>query len=115
MKKITPTIRQMSPEETRANNLVNAGRVLEYEGTVIPLSAGRGDRIYVYTESTVIYVLNINHSFEYIGFAVYDVVSGEEYDSLFVCNSWELYEYLGILWDELPPETIVKTFRACFM
>jgi len=42
-------------------------------------------------------------------------VTGEEYDSIFIHNSNELYEYLGSLWDELSPETIIMKFREILM
>ncbi len=114
MIQITPSIRPMTFEETRAARLVNAGRVIEYQGITIPLKAGNSDRIYVYKESTVLYILNINRSLEYIGLEILDSASGEQYDSLFIHNSIELYDYLGSLWEELPPETIVKKFREYF-
>ena len=115
MIQITPTIRAMTFEETRAARLVNAGRVIEYEGITIPLKAGNSDRIYVYEESTLLYILNINRSLEYIGMEIFDSASGEQYDSLFIPNSVELYDYLGSLWEELPPETIIRKFRQFFI
>jgi hypothetical protein len=114
MTKITPTIRIMTPEEIRPSRLINAGSVIEYEGTTIPITAGGRDRIYVYKESTVLYVFNIDQRFEYIGMEILDAASGEQYDSIFIHNSRELYDYLGSLWEELPPETIVKKFREFF-
>lgn len=111
MTRITPTIRFITPEETRTTRLINAGAVIEYEGTTIPITAGGRDRIYVYEESTVLYVFNIDQRFEYIGMEILDATSGEQYDSLFIYNSLELYDYLGSLWEELPPEIIVKKFR----
>ena len=115
MTQITPTIRIMTPEETRTTGHKTSSRVIEYGETIIPITAGSGDRIYVYMESTVLYVLNINHSFEYIGLEIFDAASGEEYDSIFIHNSWELYEYLGSLLSELSPEIIVKKFREFFI
>jgi len=58
--------------------------------------------------------MSINRSLEYIGLEILDSASGEQYDSLFIHNSAELYDYLGSLWEELPPETIVKKFREYF-
>ena len=48
MQPITPTIRFMTPEETRTNNLINAGRVIDYRGNTIPIAAGSSDRIHVF-------------------------------------------------------------------
>ena len=115
MMKITPNIRRITPEEIRTAGFINAGAVIEYEGITIPITAGGKDRIYVYKESTVLYVFNIDQRFEYIGMEIYDSASGEQYDSLFIHNSAELYDYLGSLWEELPPETIVKKFRQFFI
>ena len=46
---------------------------------------------------------------------ILDATSGEQYDSLFIHYSPELYDYLGILWEELSPDTIVKKFRDYFI
>ena len=114
MTRITPPIRPITPEEIRTARLINAGSVIEYEGATIPITAGGRDRIYVYKESTVLYVFNIDQRFEYIGMEILDAASGEQYDSLFIHNSRDLYDYLGNLWEELPPDIIVKKFREFF-
>ena len=59
----------------------------------------------------MLYFFNIDQRFEYIGMEILDAVSGEQYDSLFIHNSLELYDYLGSLWEESPPEIIIKKFR----
>jgi hypothetical protein len=38
---ITPTIRFMTPEETRTARLINAGSIIDFEGNTIPIAAGR--------------------------------------------------------------------------
>jgi hypothetical protein len=111
MTKIHPIIRLIAPEEIRTTKLINSGAVIEYEGNTIPITAGGKDRIYVYKESTVLYILNIDQRFEYIGMEILDSASGEQYDSLFIHNSVELYDYLGSLWEELLPETVINKFR----
>ena len=94
MNEITPSIRLMTPEEVRSARLINAGSVLEYEGTAIPIAGGRSDLVHVFTESTVIYVLSINYKLEYIGLEIFDAASGEEYETIFISYEWELLEYL---------------------
>jgi hypothetical protein len=115
MTKITPTIRFMTPEETRAARLANAGRVIVLDGTTIPIEAGRSDQVHVFKDSTVLYVLSVNHRYDYIGMEVFDAVSGEEYNSIFFQFPWECEEYLGEKWKELSPVSIVTKLRNIFI
>jgi hypothetical protein len=108
MTQITPIIRLMTPEETRTTQLMNAGSIIDYDGTTIAISAGREDKVHVYKDSTVIYVLSINYRHEYIGLEVFDSTSGEEYVSIFLQYQWELIEYIGASWKLLPPLAIVR-------
>jgi len=108
MNKIYPTIRLMTPEETRTSQLINAGSVIEHDGTTIPISAGRSDQVHIYQDSTVVYVLSINLLMEYIGLEIFDSTCGEEFDNVFLQFHWELEEYLGTKWRELTPQTIIR-------
>lgn len=108
MTAIEPTIRLMTPDEVRTTQLMNAGSIIDYDGTTIAISAGRGDKVHVFKESTVIYVLSINYRHEYIGLEVFDSGSGEEYVSIFLQYQWELIEYIGAGWRVLPPLAIVR-------
>lgn len=110
MQQLSPTIRLMTPEETRTARLINAGSVIDLEGTTIPIAAGRTDQVHVYKESTALYVLSVNHRYDYIGMEVFDSVSGEEYNSIFLQFPWECEEYLGNRWKELSPKTIIRRF-----
>ena len=82
MQPITPTIRFITPEETRDRKLINAGSVLMYGTTAIPLGAGRSDRIHVFKESTVLYVLSTNSKLGYPGLEIFYASSGEEYEQI---------------------------------
>jgi hypothetical protein len=112
MTPITPTIRFMTPEETRTNKLINAGSVIDYRGNTIPLAAGRSDSIHVFKESTVLYILSINSKLGYLGLEIFDAASGEEYEQIFLQYEWELEEYLGDDWDQMEPEAIVRKLVA---
>jgi hypothetical protein len=101
MTPITPSIRFMSPEETRSRKLNNAGSVLMYGTTAIPLEAGRSARIHVFKESTVLYVLSTNSKLGYMGLEIFDASSGEEYEQIFLQYEWELEEYLGKKWEQI--------------
>ena len=112
MTAITPTIRFMTPEETRTSNLTNAESVLMFGNTAIPLGAGRSDRIHVIKESTVLYVLSTNSKLGYLGLEIFDAASGEEYEQIFLQNEWELKEYLGKEWEQMEPVAIVRKLVA---
>lgn len=108
MTAITPTIRLMTPEEVRTNRLINAGSVLMYGTTAIPLGAGRGDHIHVFQESTILYVLSSNSKLGYLGLEIFDSSSGEEYENIFLQYEWELEEYLGDQYKQLGPAAIIR-------
>jgi len=108
MTAIKPTIRIMTPEDTRTTQLMNAGSVIELEGTTIPISAGRSDQVHVFSESTVLYVLSTNIKLGYMGLEVFDAASGEEYNTIFINYEWELEEYLGKEWEQMEPVTIIR-------
>ncbi len=112
MTKITPPIRLMTLEEMRPTQLINAGSVIDMLGVFIPIAAGRTDQVHVFKEDTQLYVLSINYRFEYAGIEVFDAATGQEYESIFVENDWQLKEYFGSRWRDAAPITIVKKFRA---
>jgi len=112
MTPIIPTIRFMTPEETRTSELINAGSILMYRSTAIPLGAGRCDRINVLKESTVLYVLSTNSTLGYLGLEIFDASSGEEYEQIFLQYEWELEEYLGEDWEQMEPVAIVRKLVA---
>lgn len=107
MTKVNPTIRLMTPDETRTTALMNAGSVIELDGTTIPISAGRRDQVHVFRESTALYVLSTNSHIGYMGLEIFDASSGEEYENIFLQYQWEFEEYLGEGWIELSPIAIV--------
>ena len=115
MNKIFPTIRLMTPEETRTSQLINAVRVIEHDGTTIPISAGRSDQVHIFQDSTVVYVLSINLLMEYIGLEIFDASSGEEFDNVFLQFEWELKEYLGSKWRGMTPVAIVRKLMTFLM
>jgi len=115
MQQITPPIRLMTPEEMRPTKLINAGAVIDFQGVIIPIAAGRSDQVHVFKDSTVLYVLSVNHRYDYIGMEVFDAVSGEEYNSIFFQFPWECEEYLGENWKELSPVSIVTKLRNIFI
>jgi hypothetical protein len=112
MESITPSIRFMTPEETRNRQLINAGSVLMYGSTAIPLGAGRSDSIHVFKESTVLYVLSTNSKLGYLGLEIFDASSGEEYEQIFLQYQWELEEYLGRDWEQMEPVAIIRKLVA---
>jgi len=110
MMKINPSIRLMTPEEMRPPKLINAGSVIDFQGVIIPIAAGRSDQIHVFKEDAMLYILSINYRFEYAGIEVFDAATGEEYESIFVDNEWNLREYFGATWRDAAPMNIVKKF-----
>ena len=58
----------------------------------------------------MLYALSVNYRFEYAGIEVFDATTGEEQESIFVDNAWNLKEYFGAKWRDAAPLTIVKKF-----
>jgi len=112
MTPIILTIRLMTQEKARTTRLINAGSVLMYGTTAIPLGAGRSDRIHVFKESTVLFVLSTNSNLGYLGLEVFDASSGEEYEQIFLQYELELEEYLGKEWEQMEPVAIVRKLVA---
>jgi hypothetical protein len=110
MKQIRPPIRLMTPEEMRPTQLINVGSVIDMLGVIIPIAAGRTDQVHVFKEEALLYVLSVNYRFEYAGIEVFDATTGEEQESIFVDNEWNLKEYFGANWRDAAPMNIVKKF-----
>ncbi len=49
-----------------------------------------------------------------IGLEVFDAASGEEYDSIFIHNAWELKDYLGVNWREVAAKIIIKKLYCIY-
>ena len=105
----------MTPEEVRKTRLINAGGVIELQGVVIPIAAGRSDQMHVFIEEALLYVLSVNYQFEYAGLEVFDATTGEEHESIFVDNEWKLKEYFGSKWRDATPMAIADKFREILM
>jgi hypothetical protein len=110
MTKISPPIKLMTPEEMRPTQLINAGAVIDFQGVIIPIAAGRSDQVHVFKEDALLFVLSVNYRFEYAGLEVFDAATGEEHESIFVDSEWNLREYFGANWRDAAPMNIVKKF-----
>ena len=65
-KRIYPTIRKMTWEETRANNLQNPGLIMVYNDLLIPLSAGYSDTVKIFRDGNSLMILTTNRPLEYV-------------------------------------------------
>jgi hypothetical protein len=82
--------------------------ILEHNGNMYHLQGGTRDTIYIFTESIGIYVLTVNKALGYMGLNSYMVPESDPINSLFLHNNKEIWEYLGIKWESLKAETIVR-------
>lgn len=94
MKRIFPTIRKMTWEETRAHNLQNPGLVLEYCNLMIPLSAGYFDTIMIYRVSNSLLILIVNRQLGYVGLDELDCLGGEIIGTVFL-EEHKIKEVIG--------------------
>lgn len=106
MKRIFPTIRKMTWEETSSHNLQNPGLVLEYCNLMIPLSAGYSDSVLIYRESNSLLILITNRQLGYVSLDEVDCLDGDIFGTVFleeqhlktICKNWHL----------MKPETLVR-------
>lgn len=107
MKRIFPTIRKMTPEETSGHNLQNPGIILEYCHLMIPLSAGYTDTIQIYRNGNSLIVLITNNQLGYIGLDEVDLLDGDIIGTVFL-EEHQIKECIGKNWQQMKPETLIR-------
>lgn len=107
MKRIFPSIRKMSPEETDSHNLHNPGLVLEYCNLMIPLSAGYADTIQIYRNGNSLLILITNKQLGYVGLDEVDCMDGDIIGTVFLEN-YQIKEAVSARWHLMKPETFIK-------
>lgn len=107
MKRIFPTIRTMTWDETSSHNLKNPGLVLEYCNLMIPLSAGHSDNIKIYRNSNSLLILITNTQLGYIGLDEVDCLDGDIIGTVFL-EEHQIKENIGRRWLQMKPETLIK-------
>jgi len=107
MKRIFPTIREMTWEETTSRNLQNPGLILEYCNLMIPLSVGHSDSIMIYRKSNSLLILIASRKLGYIGLDEVDCLDGNIIGSVFL-QGHQVLEAIGPRWLQMKPETLIK-------
>jgi hypothetical protein len=107
MKRIFPTIRKMTWEETREAGLQNAGLILEYCSLKIPLSAGYSDTVEIYRNGNSLMILTTNRQLGYVGLDEVDCLDGETIGSVFL-EGYHIAESIGSRWYQMKADTLVK-------
>lgn len=107
MKRIFPSIRKMTTEETRQHNLHNPGLIFEYINLMIPLSAGYSDTIQIYRYKNSLLILITNRNLGYVGLDEIDCLDGDIIGSVFL-QDYQLKESVGKQWFQMKPETLIK-------
>lgn len=107
MKRIFPTIRKMTWDETNNHNLQNPGLVMEYCNLMIPLSAGYSDTIQIYRNGNSLLVLITNRQLGYVGLDEVDCLDGDIIGTVFM-ESYQLKESVGKNWHLMKPETLIR-------
>lgn len=107
MKRIFPTIRKMTPEETSSHNLQNPGLVLEYCNLMIPLSAGYSDAIMIYRNTNSLLILITNRQNGYIGLDEVDCLDGDVIGKVFL-EEHQIKDCIGSRWLQMKPETLIR-------
>ena len=107
MKRIFPTIRKMTWDETSDHNLQNPGLVLEYCNLMIPLSAGYSDTIMIYRDNNSLLILIVNRQLGYVGLDELDCLDGDIIGTVFL-EEHKIKETIGTSWQRMKPETLIK-------
>ena len=106
-KRIFPTIRKMTWEETREAGLQNAGLLLEYNDLLIPLSAGYSDTVMVFLYGNSLSILSINRQLEYVDLDEVDCLDGQIIGSVFL-GGCHVVEAIGNRYLQMNAETLIK-------
>ena len=107
MKRIFPTIRKMTFDETNNHNLQNPGLILEYYNLMIQLSAGYSDSIMIYRNGNSLLILITNRQLGYVGLDEVDCMDGDIIGTAFL-EEHQLKESVGKNWYLMKPETLIK-------
>ena len=107
MKRIFPSIRKMTLDETNNHNLQNPGLILEYCNLMIPLSAGYSDTIQIYRKSNSLLILITNTQLGYVGLDEVDCMDGDIIGTVFL-EERQLKENISTRWLTMKPETLIR-------
>lgn len=107
MKRIFPTIRKMTFDETNNHNLQNPGLILEYCNLMIPLSAGSSDIIMIYRNGNSLLILITNRQLGYVGLDEADCMAGDIIGNVFL-EEHQMKENISTRWLQMKPETLIK-------
>lgn len=107
MKRIFPTIRIMTAEETSNHNIQNPGLVMECCNLMIPLSAGYSDTIQIYRNGNSLLILITNRQLGYVGLDEVDCMDGDIIRTVFL-EEHQIKEAIGKRWLQMKPETLIK-------
>ncbi len=107
MKRIFPSIRKMTWEETHQHNLHNPGLILEYINLMIPLSAGYSDSVQIYRNGNSLLILITNRNSAYVGLDEVDCLDGDIIGTVFL-EEYRIKDCLGSRWLQMKPETLIK-------
>jgi hypothetical protein len=72
----------------------------------VPLKAGETDKIFVFREGKITFILCINTHYGYVGLDAFE--GQKEVNSLFLDKEDELRDMIGRRWDVMTPMNIVK-------
>jgi len=106
MKRIFPTIRKMTCDETNIHNLQTPGLILEYCNLMIPLSAGHSDSVMVYRKNNSLLILIINRQIGYVGLDEVDCLDGDIIGTVFLVEH-QLKDAVSTRWLQMKPETLI--------
>lgn len=105
MKRIFPTLRKMTVDETNNHNLQNPGLILEYCNLMIPLTAGYSDNVMVYRNGNSLLILITNRQLGYVGLDEVDCLDGDIIGSVFL-HEQQIKETIGSRWLQMKPATL---------
>ena len=105
MTQIHPVIRRMNAEEQVEYGLFTRGLMMEHGEEVYMLSAGTTDTLHAFQAGSVLFVLTINLSLDYIAFDWFQGSENQAIDSIFLQGD-AITEILGNDWHSLQLSTL---------
>ena len=112
---INPVVREMTSHEQVEYEFSNKGLMMEQGEQVYRLTAGTTDSVYVFkTPAVVLYVLTINHRYEYVAFDWYMESTDEPIDSILLQGHCAISECIGSDWRNISQKALAMRLLQLF-
>lgn len=108
MTQIYPRVRSMSFAEQVEYGLCNRGLMMDQGERSYLLTAGTTDSLHVFQQGSVLYVLTLNSSLDYVALDWYQGTCEESVDGVFLQGDYAISECAGNDWRNLSVDQLAE-------